>query len=169
MCPVERARDRSGCRASGLTNERRAGSAVVGSAVVGSAVAGSAVVGSAVVGSAVAGSAVAVPPLLVPPLLRLQALVPMVQRQPHRVCYFLDCTRKFRLRPPWWLKKAPDFTSVGHRTVQSTLLLSLFCSTGGIQARTFIRRIHHNEDKTHFNCSRHNSSSMYVLEDRTIS
>ena len=46
---------------------------------VGSAVAGSAVVGSAVVGSAAASFST-----LVPPQLCLQALVPMVQRQPHR-------------------------------------------------------------------------------------
>ena len=61
MCPVERERGRSGCRASGLTPElpggpHRAGSADVGSAVAGSADVGSAVAGSAVVGSAVAGS-----------------------------------------------------------------------------------------------------------------
>ena len=42
-------------------------------------------------------------------------------------------------------KKAQDFTRAGHRMVQSTLLLSFFCITGVIQARTFIRRIHHNE------------------------
>ena len=52
-----------------------------------------------------------VPSLLVPALLRLQALVPMVQRQPHRVCCFLDCPREFRLRPLWWLQKSSGFYS----------------------------------------------------------
>ena len=68
---------------------------------------------------------------LVLPRLRLQALVPMVQRQPHRVFYFLDCPRKFRLRPLWWLQKKlrrPYFTRAEHRIVQNT----------------------------HFNCNRHN-------------
>ena len=98
-----------------------------------------------------------VPPLLVPPsrllvlpllcfqamvplLVRLHALVPMVQRQPHRICYFLDCPRKFRLCPLWWLKKSPDFTHAGHRIVKPTLLFSFFCSTGGTQARMFIKQ-----------------------------
>ena len=67
MCLVERERDPSGCRASGLAPELPV-------------------------------QVVLVPPLLVPPLLvfalpRFQALVPMVQRQPHRVCCFLDCPR----------------------------------------------------------------------------
>ena len=52
----------------------------------------------------------------------------MVQRQPHRVCYFLDCPQKFRLRPLWWLQKIsgfyscrpPHFTRAGHRIVQSS-------------------------------------------------
>ena len=43
---------------------------------------------------------------------------------------------KFRLRPP----TSPDFTRAGHRIVKPTLLLSLFCSTGGIQARMFIKQ-----------------------------
>ena len=106
MCPVERERDPSICRASGLTPELPV-------------------------------HVVLIPPrclfrrcwfrrclfrhcwfrrcfvfqALVPPLLRLQALVPMVKRQPHRVCYFLDCTRKFRLRPLWWLQKCSGFYS----------------------------------------------------------
>ena len=112
MCPVERERDRSGCRASGLTPELPVHVVLVPPLLV----------------LPLLVPLLVVPPLLVPPLLRFQALVPMVHRQPHRVCYFLDCTRKFRLRPPWWLKKAPDFTSVGHRTVQSTLLLSFFAA-----------------------------------------
>ena len=33
-------------------------------------------------------------------------------------------------------EKAVDFTRASHRIVQSTLLLSFFCSTEGIQART---------------------------------
>ena len=69
-------------------------------------------------------------PLLVPPLLRVQALVglPMVQRRPLRICYSLDCPRKFRLRQLWWLKKkALDFTRAGgHGNVQSKFLLSFF-------------------------------------------
>ena len=44
-------------------------------------------------------------PLPVPPLLRLQALVG-VQRKPHRHLYLLNCPRKFRLRPLWWLRKS---------------------------------------------------------------
>ena len=62
----------------------------------------------------------------VPPMLRLQALVPMMHRQPPRVWYFLDCPRKFCLRPRGGYKKAQDFTRAGHRFVQSTLLLSFF-------------------------------------------
>ena len=49
----------------------------------------------------------------------------------------------------------------------SRRLFAHFCSTGGIQAPTFIRRIHHNEDKTHFNCNRHNSTTL--REARAIS
>ena len=80
-----------------------------------------------------------VPSVLVPPLLRFQALVPMVQR-------LLFCGLPSGVSSsPAGYKKAPDFTRSGHRIVQSTLLLSLFCITGGIHARTFIRRIHHNE------------------------
>ena len=89
---------------------------------------------------------------LVLPLLRVQALVglPMVQRRPLRICYFLDCPRKFRLRQLWWLKKkALDFTRAGgHGNVQSKFLLSFFLQHRRhrrLQARTFIRRIHHNE------------------------
>ena len=117
---------------SAVVGSAVAGSAVVGSTVAGSAVVGSAVVGSAVAGSTVAGSAVTVAyrrcffQAMVPLLVRLHALVPMVQRQPHRVCYFLDCPRKFRLRPLWWLKKSPDFSRAGHRIVKPTLLLSFF-------------------------------------------
>ena len=64
MCPVERERDRSGCRASGLTPELPAHVVLVrplllSSAFVGSAVAGSAVVGSAAASFSGAGSAVA--------------------------------------------------------------------------------------------------------------
>ena len=110
-----------------------AGSAVVGSTAAGSAVVGSAVAGSAVAGSTVASSAVTVVgtaaaffQAMVPLLVRFHALAPMVQRQPHRVCYFLDCPRKFRLRPLWWLKKSPDFSRAGHRIVKPTLLLSFF-------------------------------------------
>ena len=42
-------------------------------------------------------------------------------------------------------EKALDFTRAGHRIVQSMLLLSLFCSTEGIHARTFLWRTHRNE------------------------
>ena len=59
MCPVERERGRSGCRASGLTPELPGGPHRAGSADVGSSVAGSAVVGSAVAGSVGVGSAAA--------------------------------------------------------------------------------------------------------------
>ena len=149
MCPVERERDQSGCRASGLTPElpvhvvlvsSDAGSAVAGSGVVGSAVVGSAVVGSVVVGSAAAsfsgaGSAAA-----------SSSLVPMVQRQPHRGCYFLDCPRKFRLRPLWWLQKSSGFYSCRppHCRIDASSLI-FFSGTGGIQAWTCIRRINHFE------------------------
>ena len=33
------------------------------------------------------------------------------ERLPHRVCYLLDCPRKFRLRPLWWLQKISGFYS----------------------------------------------------------
>ena len=73
-----------------------------------------------------------VPPLLVAPLLRLQALLPMVQRQPHRVCYFLDCPRKFRLRSLWWLQKKHKILLVPATAWSSRrlILLSFFCITG---------------------------------------
>ena len=93
MCPVERERDPSGYRASGLTPELPVHVVLVPPLLV----------------PPLLVPPLLVPPLLVPPLLRFQALVPplprlqvlipMVQRQPHRICYFLDYPRKFRLRP----------------------------------------------------------------------
>ena len=114
LCPAVRERDPSGCRASGLTSELPV-------------------------------HVVLVTPLLVLPLLRLHALVclPGVQRQPHRHFYFIDFPRKCLVPARCGgFEKPMDFTRAGYRIVQSTLLLSFFCSTGSIQTRTFIRRIH---------------------------
>ena len=129
MCPVERERDPPGCRASGLTPELPVIVVLVPPLLV--------------------PPLLVPPPLrfraLVPPLLRLQALVSMVQRLLHRVFYFLDCPRKFRLRPLLWLQKSSRFYSCRpqHYRVDASSLV--FCSTVGIHARTFFRRIHHNE------------------------
>ena len=70
MCPVERERDRSGCRASCLTPELPVHVVLVPPLLV----------------RPLLVPLLLVPPLLrfqalVPPLLRLQALVPMTQRQ----------------------------------------------------------------------------------------
>ena len=86
--------------------------------------------------------------LLVPPLLRLKALVPGVQRQPHRHCYFLDCPRNVRLQPLWWLRKSCGFLfscRTPHCPVDASSLV--FYSTGSMQARRLIRRkgLHSNE------------------------
>ena len=101
-----------------------------------------------------------VPSLLVPPLLRLQALVPMVQRRPYRVCYFLDCPRKFRLRPLWWLHKSSGFYSCRppHCPVDASSLVLLqhrrHRSTSGRLSYGYITM---KLNKTPFNyCSRHN-------------
>ena len=106
MCPVERERDPSGYRASGLTPELPVHAVLVPPLLVPPLLVPPLLVPSLLV-----------PPhhlrfqALVPPLLRLQALVSMVQRQPNRVCYFLDCPRKFRLRLLWWLHKSSGFYS----------------------------------------------------------
>ena len=81
---------------SWTTGSRRAGSAVVGSVVAGSTVVSSAVAGSTVVGSAAAsfssaGSAAA----------SSSGAGTDGATSLHRVCYFLVCPRKFRLRPLW--------------------------------------------------------------------
>ena len=127
MCPVERERDPSGCRASGLPPELPVHVVLVPPLLI---------------------PPLLVPPLLVPllvrcqalvpPLLRLQALVLMVQRQPHRVCYCLDCPRKL-----WRLQKSSGFCSCRrpHCPVDASSLVFL-------QHRTHtnadvIRRIHH--------------------------
>ena len=59
----------------------------------------------------------------------------------------LDCPRKFRLRPLWWFRKSFGFYSCRprHCPVDASFHFSFVCSTGGIQARTFIRRTHRNE------------------------
>ena len=126
MCPVERVRDPSGCRASGLTPELPvhvvlvppllvppllvssvAGSAVVGSVVVGSAAASFSGAGSAAASFSGAGSAAA-----------------------SSSGAGTDCPRKF---PP-------------HCPIDASSLI-FFSGTGGIglQARTCIRQIHHIE------------------------
>ena len=125
MCPVERARDPPGCRASGLTPELPV-------------------------------IVMLVPSVLVPPLLRLQALVPMVKRQPHRVCYFLDCPRKCRRRPAlWWLQKSSGFYSCRprHCPVDASSLVVLQHYTRGRLSDGYITM---KLNKTPFICSRHN-------------
>ena len=89
---VERERDPSGCRPSGLTPELPVHIVLVLPLLV---------------------PPLFVPSLLVPPLLRFPALVPMVQCQPHRVCYFLDCPRKFQVSssPAVVAKKSSGFYS----------------------------------------------------------
>ena len=72
MCPVERERDRSCCRASGLTPELPVHVVLVPPLLV-----------LPLLVLPLLVPLLLVPPLLVPPLLRFQALVPMVQRQPH--------------------------------------------------------------------------------------
>ena len=123
--------------------------------------AGSAVVGSAVVGSAVAGSAVQISWFRRCFVFRRWFRGCFVFRRWYRWCnvnriafaIFWIALGSFVFARHGGLKKKLRILLV---SVQSTLLLSFFCSTGDIQARTFIRRIHHNEDNTHFNCSRHN-------------
>ena len=80
---------------------------------------------------------------LVPPLLRLQALVPMVQRQPCRVCNFWIALGSFVFARCGGYKQVPDFTRAGppHCPVDASSLV-FFAAP---EARTFIRRIHHNE------------------------
>ena len=149
MCPVERERDPSGCRASGLTPELPVHVVLV------SSVAGS--VPPLLVPSLL------VPPLLrfqalVPPLLRFQALVPMGQRQPHRGCYFLDCPRKFRLRPLWWLHKSSGFYSCrpSHCPIDASSLIVLAAPEAYKRGRVSEVYITLKFNKMHFNCSRHN-------------
>ena len=98
---------------------------------------------------------VLVPPLLVLLPLRHQALVPMVQRQPHRVCYFLDCPRKFRLRPLWWLRKSSGFNS---GKWSSRLFFTRFFAAPEAYTRGRLSDgyITMKLNKTPFNCSRHN-------------
>ena len=112
ICPVERERDQSGCRASGLTPDLPEHVVLVPPLLVPPLLVPPLLVPPLLVPP----SRLLVPPLLcfqamVPLLVRLHALVPMVQRQPHLVCYFLDCPRKFRLRPLWWLKQISGFYS----------------------------------------------------------
>ena len=64
ICPVERERDLSGCRASGLTPDLPDHVVLVPPLLV----------------PPLLVPPLLVPPLLVPPLLRFQVLVPMVQR-----------------------------------------------------------------------------------------
>ena len=91
MCPAERERDPSSCRASGIPPELPV--------------------------------LVLVPPVLFPPLIRLQALVTGVQRQPHPLLF------------PG-LPSDVSSSPAGDRIVESTLLPTLFCGNGSIQART---------------------------------
>ena len=114
------------------------GSAVDGSAVVGSAVDGSAVDGSAVVGSAVDGSAVdgsAVVGSAAAPSLGTGS--DDATSTASRLAIFWNALGSFVFARCGGYKKARDFTRAGHRVVQSALLLSLFCSTGGIQADVY--------------------------------
>ena len=127
MCPVERERDPSGCRASDLTPE------------------------------------LPVIVVLVPAAVLVAFRRRFVfRRWFHRCFAFRRWYRWYNVNriafAIFWIalenvvfarcggyKKAPDFTRAGHSIVQSRLLHSFFCSTGGLQARTFIPRIHHNE------------------------
>ena len=59
-------------------------------------------------------------PLLVPQLLRLQVLVPEVQRQSHHHFYFLDFPRNFCFARFGAFEKGLDFTRAANGIVQST-------------------------------------------------
>ncbi len=98
LCPAERERDPSGCRAPGLTPELPVHVVLV------------------------------TPLLVLPLLrLQALVGLPGVQRQPHRHFYFIDFPRKFLVRARCGgFEKALDFTRAGYRIVQSTLLLSFF-------------------------------------------
>ena len=69
--------------------------------------------------------------------------------------------------PFWWHEELPisvRLAMCGHGIVQSRLLLSLVCSTGGIHAQTFIRRIHRNEVEQQTQSS-DNSESITAVYD----
>ena len=81
-----------------------------------------------------------------------KAVVPGVQRQTHRHCYFLDFPRKFRLRPLWWLRKSSGFYSFD--TLDHGILLKRLHDIGVrhtalewfkfyLDERTFIVKIGH--------------------------
>ena len=100
LCPDERERDPSDCRASGLTPELPVHVVLV------------------------------TPLLVLPLLcLQALVGLPGVKRQPHRHFYFIDFPRKFLVPARCGgFEKALDFTRGGYRIVQSTLLLSFFAA-----------------------------------------
>ena len=123
---------------SGVVSSVVVSSAVVSSVVVGSAVAGCVVAGSAAVSFSGAGSAVAS---------SSGAGTDGATSTASRLL-FSGLPWKFRFRPLWWLQKKLQILLVPATALSSRCFFSrFFCSTGGIQARTFIRRIHHNEDE----------------------
>ena len=128
MCTVESARDPSGCRASGLTPGRRAGSAVVGSIVVGSAAASFSGAGSAAASSSGAGADGATS----------TASRLLFSGWSSEVSSSLAVVVTQKLR----ILLVPATTLSMY-----TLLLSFLkpLRHRGLQARTFIQRIHHNE------------------------
>ena len=97
---------------------------------------------------------VMVPPLLVLLLLRLQALVPGVQRQSIAIAISWIALESFVFARCSGFEKALDFTGAGQGIVQSTLPLSFDCSTEGIcyrRGRLSDGFIVMKLNKTHFN------------------
>ena len=51
--------------------------------------------------------------------------------------YFLECPRKCRLRPLWWLQKSSGVNSCRPPNCPVDASSLVFCSTGGIQADVY--------------------------------
>ena len=111
------------CRSQrGNSLQKQISPAVAGSAVAASAAASFSGAGSAAASSSCAGTDGAT-------------------STAYRVCYFMDCPRKCRLRP---YIIAQDFTRAGHRNCPVDAS-SLFFAAPEAYKRTFIRRILHSE------------------------
>ena len=119
MCPVERERDPSACRASGLTTELPVHVVLVPPMLV----------------PPLLVPPLLVPPLLVPPLLRFSGAGSAAASSSGAgtdgetstascLAIFWIALGSFVFARCGGYKQAPDFTRAGHRIVQSTLLLS---------------------------------------------
>ena len=122
---------------------RRCWSTVAGSAVVGSTVAGSAVAGSTVAGSAVTvvGTAAAFFQAMVPLLVRLHALVPMAgATSTASRLLFSGLPSEVSSSPAVVVKQISGLFSCRPPYCQADASSLVFSSTGGIQARMFIKQ-----------------------------